>query len=103
MLQEAYQIEAFIDGCTRDDLDINKMLRYALVRVLEIIGEAASKVSSETRQTYSEIPWRYIIGMQNILIHDYGNVDLDILSGVSTRNTSELITLLTHIVETFND
>lgn len=50
--------------------------QHAIVRALEILGEAASKVSSEYRQQHPEIPWREMIGMRNRLIHDYNSLRL---------------------------
>ncbi|MHC1730210.1 MAG: DUF86 domain-containing protein [Syntrophobacteraceae bacterium] len=53
------------------------MIQDAVVRNLEVIGEAAGRVSTEYQAAHPEIPWRSIIGMRNILIHDYAGVDLD--------------------------
>lgn len=55
------------------------MLRFALVRAVEIVGEAAAKVSVETRQLAPGIPWREAVGIRNRLIHAYFEVDLDVL------------------------
>ncbi len=62
---------------TRADLDSDRMLLFALVRAVEIIGEAASKVSEETRSAHAEIPWK-VIGMRNRLVHAYFDIDADI-------------------------
>jgi uncharacterized protein with HEPN domain len=79
MHAEAQRALRFIQGQTRQDLDQNEMLAYALVRCLEIIGEAASQVTEPTRNHYPHLAWRQMIGMRNRLIHGYGNVNLDIL------------------------
>lgn len=70
------------------------MFAFALTRALEIIGEAAARVSQETRADLPQIPWRSIIGMRNKLIHDYIAVDYDILW--ATVET-ELDTLISHL------
>jgi uncharacterized protein with HEPN domain len=55
------------------------MLTFALTRAIEIIGEAASRVSSEGRRVTSEVPWNAVIGMRHRLVHAYFEVDRDIL------------------------
>ena len=66
-------------GHTRADLDENLMLRMALTRCLEILGEAASKVSAEVRARFPSIPFAQIVSMRNRLIHAYFDVDLNIV------------------------
>ena len=77
MLDAANEALNFIRGKNRADLDSDRMLVLSLVRELEIIGEAASKVSVETRSQNTSIPWQDISGMRNRLIHAYFDVDLD--------------------------
>jgi uncharacterized protein with HEPN domain len=77
MLDAAHLALSFVEGETRDGLDADPKLKFALVRVLEIIGEAASKVSLECRDQYPQIPWPLIVGMRNRLIHAYFDVNLD--------------------------
>jgi uncharacterized protein with HEPN domain len=81
-------------GKTRNDLDADRMLNLALVRLLEIIGEAAGRIPTEDRESLSQIPWRGIIGMRNRLIHGYDQVDFDILWNIITRDIPPLITAL---------
>lgn len=69
----------FTEGRNRSDLDTDRMLLFALVRAVEIIGEAASKVSVESRAQLPEIPWTLMVGMRNRLVHAYFDIDSDIL------------------------
>lgn len=69
----------FIEARTRADLDADEMLCFALVRAIEIVGEAAARVSDETRKEVSDIPWAAVIGMRNRLIHAYFDINRDIL------------------------
>jgi uncharacterized protein with HEPN domain len=71
MIEAAESAVQFIAGRQRTDLDEDRMLLFALVRAIEILGEAASKLSEETRATHTGMPWRAIIGMRNRLIHAY--------------------------------
>ena len=67
------------------------MLSLALVRLLEIIGEAAKGVSEELRQQYPEIPWKQIAGTRDRLIHGYFDVDLDIIWSIVADDLPILI------------
>ncbi|HUO53968.1 MAG TPA: HepT-like ribonuclease domain-containing protein [Rhodoblastus sp.] len=62
MIDAAEAVQRFVAGCRRGDLDADEMLRFALVRAVEIIGEAAAKVSGETRAERPSIPWPAIVG-----------------------------------------
>jgi uncharacterized protein with HEPN domain len=79
MLNEAYKARKFLQGKTQINLEADELLAYAVIRALEIIGEAGSKVTKETRNLYPQIAWRNIIGMRNRIIHEYNDVDLDIV------------------------
>lgn len=70
---------AFAQGRTRSDLEQDRMLQFALVRAVEVVGEAASKVSAAGRAELPQVPWAAITGMRNRLVHAYFEVDLDIL------------------------
>ena len=74
-------------------------LILALVKAVEIIGEAASKVSAECQKDLPQIPWRNIIGMRNRLIHAYFDVNLDILWETITEDLNPLILELENILE----
>jgi uncharacterized protein with HEPN domain len=69
----------FVEGRSRPDLDTDDMLRLALVQAVAIAGEAASKISAETRKELADLPWTSMAGMRNRLVHAYFDVNLDIL------------------------
>jgi uncharacterized protein with HEPN domain len=77
MLDAAREAESFVVGLKRTALDANRMLVLAVIKDIEIIGEAASKVSDECHNQYPQIPWRDITGMRNHLIHGYFKINLD--------------------------
>lgn len=66
-------------GGREADLDSDQMLLFAVLRAIEVIGEAAGKVSGETQMNATEIPWPAIIAMRNRLIHGYFDVDAEIV------------------------
>ena len=79
MIDAAEAIADFIAGRERADLDADQMLLFAVVRASEVIGEAAGKVSEETRAMAPDIPWTAIVSMRNRLVHGYFDIDPDIV------------------------
>lgn len=77
MLDAAKKALEFSHGQTRQSLGANEQLGFSLVHLLEIIGEAASKISEDTKKINRTIPWLQIVGMRNRLIHAYFDIDLD--------------------------
>ena len=69
----------FVEGRNRSDLESDEMLLFALVRAIEIVGEAASKISDEARAEMPELPWASIVGMRHRLVHAYFEINRDIL------------------------
>ncbi|MDO8724093.1 MAG: DUF86 domain-containing protein [Syntrophales bacterium] len=91
MLDAAREALSFAEGKSRRTLPSDRMLILALIKSIEIIGEAASTVTPETRQKYPGIPWRDIIAMRNRLIHVYFDIDLDRLWDTITDDLPKLI------------
>jgi uncharacterized protein with HEPN domain len=95
MLDEARRARRFVQGRTRADLDAgDQILGFAVVRALEIIGEAANKVSQETRSTLPQVRWGDIVGMRNRVIHNDANVDYNIVWDVIVYDLPVLIAAL---------
>ena len=98
MRDAAQKAVAFMQGRTRSDLDSNEILTLALVRLLEILGEAARNVSHEVRDQHAELPWKAIVGTRDRLIHGYFKVDLDIVWEIITTDLPLLIASLDKII-----
>ena len=79
MLDNARRARDLMQGKTRADLDEENLLTLGLVRLLEVVGEAANRVPNDEQGLHPEIPWAEIIGLRNRLIHGYDSIDLDIL------------------------
>lgn len=77
MLDSAKEAQSYIVGKKRSDLYHDRMLVHSLVRCIEIVGEAAAKVSPQCRSETPLIPWRDIVAMRNRLIHAYFDINLD--------------------------
>jgi len=69
----------------------DEMLQAAVIRCVEVVGEAARQVSEDTRRRATGIPWAQIVGMRNILAHDYGAVDLERVYSVVMEEMAELL------------
>jgi uncharacterized protein with HEPN domain len=89
----------FAHGRSRADLDRDEMLRFALVRAVEVVGEAAGRVSPEAQAALPEVPWREIVAMRNRLVHAYLDINLDILWTTVTQALPPLLGQLSPIAE----
>ena len=94
MLDSARELLSFVAGVERESFVQNRLLVLAVIKELEIIGEAASKVSPETRKEHAEIPWQDVVGMRNRLIHGYFDIDLERVWDTVSGDVPELVILL---------
>lgn len=79
ILENISDIREFTAGLTRESFSTDKKTIKAVVRSLEVMGEAANKLPEHVRNRYPEVSWQEIIGMRNRLIHEYFGVDFDIV------------------------
>jgi uncharacterized protein with HEPN domain len=99
MLDHALEVVAMTKGKKRADLDKDRQLNLALVRLLEIIGEVASRVPKEEQARYADISWSEIISLRNRLIHGYDTVDFDILWQIVSQDLPGLIESLRKVLD----
>jgi uncharacterized protein with HEPN domain len=90
MLDMSRKVVVRAEGLTRDRYDSDEDLRLALLHLVQIIGEAARRVSGPGRAAHPDIPWKAITGMRNKIVHDYINVDFGILYDVATKDIPAL-------------
>lgn len=79
ILDTIERIERYVQGVGQEEFEASELLQDGGIRQLEIIGEAARRVSSDLKALYSEVPWRDIVDMRNKLIHDYFGVDVELV------------------------
>ena len=103
MLDAAKKAQRFVAGKTLAMLEQDEFFAAALSYVIQNIGQSASRVSSEVQQQFTQISWREIIGMRNILVHDYLNTRYDILWNAATISVPELVRQLEAILPPFVD
>lgn len=98
MIEAAEAACGFVVGRTRNDLDSDQMLTFALLRAIEIVGEAAARVSAPTREAAADIPWGLIVSMRNRLIHAYFDIDHEIVWKAATEELPQLLPRLRALV-----
>ncbi len=91
MLDAASEAAALAKGKQRGDIETDRLLGLALVRLLEVLGEAAGRASDETRSRHPAIPWSRIVGLRNRLIYGYDSVDMEVLWAIITKDLPPLI------------
>jgi len=91
MIEEAHKAVAFSSGRAREGLDTDEMLRYALVKLVEIVGEAAKQVSQEPRARYPGVAWAEAARMRDRLVPHYFDINLDVLWSTVTDDLPELL------------
>lgn len=98
MLDYAREASEMARGKTKADLLRDRMLNLALVRLLEMVGEAASRVPPEERVKYAGVPWAAIVGLRNRLVHGYDMIDFDVLWQIISTDLHPLIKALERAV-----
>lgn len=89
ILESMDRINTYINGVEYDSFNSNQMLIDAVIRNLEIIGEASKNVSDEIKSKYPDIPWKKMTALRNLLIHEYFGVDESIIWEIVIKNLPE--------------
>jgi uncharacterized protein with HEPN domain len=98
ILEAARLALAYTTGKTEEEFLKDSQCQDAVIRRLEIIGEAARRISAQTRAVLSDLPWNEMAGMRNVLIHEYDDVDLTIIWDAVQMDLPPLIAALEKIV-----
>jgi len=91
MLDHAQEAVTMSLGRERGELDRDRQLMLSLLKLVEIIGEAACRVTADVREAHPAIPWDQIVGTRNRLVHGYDKVDLDVLWRIVCEDLPALI------------
>jgi uncharacterized protein with HEPN domain len=94
ILESAHLIASYVRDTAEAGFAANSEKQDAVIRRIEIIGEAAAHLSEETRRAVSDLPFRKMRGMRNIVAHDYANVDLKIVWQVATVHVPDICSAL---------
>jgi len=103
ILDAVSDIKRFMEGLTKEEFFENKEKQYAVLRALEIIGEATKNLSKEMKAKHSEIQWKDIAGMRDKLIHEYFGVNLNLVWETVKKNIPELEKKISEMLRTTSE
>ena len=98
MLDAAMAVTEFVRGKTYEEYLSNRMMRGAVERSVEIVGEAARRISETTKRAHPEIPWGSMVGQRNVLAHEYDQIRHEAMWKIATRRVPEVIPMLKKIL-----
>jgi len=98
MLEAAREAHAIVDGVSLDEYLVDTLRRRALERTIEILGEAARRVTPEFQSACSEIDWRGLIGQRNLLAHEYGRISDRLLYEAAVEHLPALLAVLERLI-----
>ncbi|MES2200388.1 MAG: HepT-like ribonuclease domain-containing protein [Chlamydiota bacterium] len=101
MDKDLIRLHHMLDSRSREELDTDRQLLFALTRELEILGEAANSISKNTQERISQIPWRTLIGMRNRLIHAYFDVNRNIIWNTAEKVLPDFRLVLERVIQDF--
>ena len=99
ILESALLISRWLEGVEKDRFLKDELLQEAVIRRLEVIGEAAKNVSPELKERYPEVPWKEISGMRDVLVHEYFGVDLEQVWETASQEVPGLARQIEDILE----
>ncbi len=88
----------FVEGIDRNEFEDNELVQNAVMRPLEIVGEASAKISKEFRKSHSEIPWREMVGLRNRLVHEYFRINFGVVWDTIHKDLPKLIEIIEPLV-----
>lgn len=98
VLIAARKILRYTDGISQDEFAGNEMLQDAVMRQVQVIGEAASRTSPEMRERHPDVPWHEMVGMRHRLVHDYRQIDLQRVWDAARISVPQLIAAVEPLV-----
>jgi uncharacterized protein with HEPN domain len=102
ILESMDKIQRYTKGLTYEGFVKDEMVVDAVIRNIEIIGEAARNIPEDVREKYPDVPWRRMIGLRNIAVHEYFGVDLSIVWEITTKNLPETRAMIAAILKSFD-
>lgn len=101
ILDAISEIEQYTKSNSIENFSKNSMLKFASVKQLEIIGEAANHISEELIKEFPEIKWRNVIGLRNLLVHEYFGIDIQIVWNIIVNDLPKLKIQIKNVLDKF--
>ncbi len=98
MFDTVQRIRSIVRGYTRESLEADDVRQLALLHLIQLLGESASRTSAAFRERNPELPWGQMIGMRNRIVHGYDHVDPDIVWRVATDDVEQLLPSLERLL-----
>ncbi|MDX1999920.1 MAG: DUF86 domain-containing protein [Thermoanaerobaculia bacterium] len=98
-VEAAEELAGFLQGHSQADFEGNRLLLFAVIRSIEVFGEAASRISPEARAANPQLPWSDMVAMRNRLIHGYFDIDARIVWKTATEEIPALLPLIRSLCE----
>lgn len=98
MLDTVRRIRQMVHGVARARFDDDEVRQLAVLHLVQVLGEAASRVSADFREAHPELPWNQMAGMRNRIVHGYDDVDADIVWRVATEDLEPVMASLERMV-----
>jgi uncharacterized protein with HEPN domain len=98
MLDTVHRIRGAVRGRARDDFERDEVRQLAVLHLIQILGEAASRVSAAVREQHPELPWSRMVGMRNRIVHGYDHLDPDIVWTVATEDLEPVLAALERLL-----
>jgi uncharacterized protein with HEPN domain len=98
VIEAAEAVQGFVAGVRYEQYLEDRKLQMAVERAVEIIGEAARRISPQFKEAHPEIPWRLIVAQRNVLAHEYGEIKQDRIWALTLRHIPELVAKLKPLV-----
>ncbi len=95
----AQLVRSYMEGVSLDELLADIQLQDSVIRRIEVIGEAAGRISPQFQEAHPEIPWQAMIGMRNRMIHGYDDIDFDIVWNTTQQSIPHLLELIQPLLD----
>lgn len=99
MLDTVRRIRSFVRGVERQAFETDEVRQLAVLHLIQVLGETASRVSAPLRAAHPELPWTEMVGLRNRIVHGYDHVDPDIVWRVATADVEPVLAALERLVE----
>jgi len=103
MLDAAQEAVTFLNSLNGENIENNRLVSQAIIRLIEVVGEAASQLSKEYRNSHPELPWAQIIGMRNRVVHAYFDIDFSLVESTVKSDFPALIKQLINLIASYKE